>query len=288
MLRRWCIPLAGLALAGGVLAAAAPAAAVGHSARPAIHLARPAIHLARPAIHLARPAIHLVRPAIHLVRPAMHGTAPMVVRGRPGAAVKSQNWSGYAARGKTYQKISASWIEPTGHCTSTRTFSSFWVGLDGFTSQTVEQTGSEVDCIGGRARYFGWYEMYPAFPVNFSNPVRPGDHFTGSVTFTGGGHYTLVLTDATSGWSQTVHKTLTGAANSSAEVIAEAPSSSVGILPLTNFGTANFSNAAVNGAAIGNASPVKIIMVNPSGRAKDSVSALVGGQAFSVKWLHST
>ena len=66
MLRRWCIPLAGLALAGGVLAAAAPAAAVGHSARP---------------------AIHLVRPAIHLVRPAMHGTAPMVVRGRPGAAV---------------------------------------------------------------------------------------------------------------------------------------------------------------------------------------------------------
>ena len=81
---------------------------------------------------------------------------------------------------------------------------------------------------------------------------------------------------------------LTGAANSSAEVIAEAPSSSVGILPLTNFGTANFSNAAVNGAAIGNASPVKIIMVNPSGRAKDSVSALVGGQAFSVKWLHST
>ena len=48
-------------------------------------------------------------------------------------------------------------------------------------------------------RYFAWYEMFPAFPVNFANPVRPGDHFTGSVTFTGGGHYTLVLKDTTAG-----------------------------------------------------------------------------------------
>ena len=51
----------------------------------------------------------------------------------------------------------------------------------------------------GTPRYFGWYEMFPAFPVNFSNPVQPGDHFTGSVTFTGGGHYTLVLKDTTAG-----------------------------------------------------------------------------------------
>jgi len=110
----------------------------------------------------------------------------------------------------------------------------------------------------------------------------------GSVTFTGSGHYTLVLKDTTQGWSHTVHKTLNGGANSSAEVIAEAPSSNSGILPLTNFGTAHFSNAAVNGAAMGNANPTKITMVNGSGRAKDSVSALAGGTAFSVKWLHST
>ena len=260
MLRRWCIPLAGLALAGGALAASAPAAASSHPAGP----------------------------TIHLTRPAMHGTAPMAVRGRPSHAVESQNWSGYAAHGKTYKKISANWVEPTGHCTSSQTFSSFWVGLDGFGSQTVEQTGSEVDCSGGHARYFGWYEMFPAFPVNFGNAVRPGDHFTGSVTFTGGGHYTLVLKDTTAGWSHTIHKTLANAKNSSAEVIAEAPSSSSGILPLTNFGTVQFSNASVDGAAMSQANGVKITMVNGSGRAKDSVSALSGGKNFSVKWLHST
>ena len=260
MLRRWCIPLAGLALAGGALAASAPAAASSHPAGP----------------------------TIHLIRPAMHGTAPMVVRGRPSHALESQNWSGYAAHGKTYKKISANWVEPTGHCTSSRTFSSFWVGLDGFNNGTVEQTGSEVDCRSGSPRYFGWYEMFPAFPVNFGDTVRPGDHFSGSVTFNGSGKFTLVLKDTTQGWSHTVHKTLTSAKRSSAEVIAEAPSSSTGVLPLADFGTVKFSNSMVNGSTLGGASPTKIIMVNGSGRAKDSVSALSNGTNFSAKWLHST
>src|SRR5690348_5467375 len=230
MLRRWCTALAGLALVGGALAASAPAAAASHSARP----------------------------TIHLIRPAMHGTAPMAALGRSANVARSQNWSGYAAHARSYKKISASWVQPTAHCTASRTFSSFWVGLDGYNSNTVEQTGSEADCSSGHAKYSGWYEMYPAFPVNFSNPVHPGDHFTGSVTFTGSGHYTLVLKDTTKGWSHTIKKTLASATNASAEVIAEAPSSSSGILPLTNFGTVHFSNALVDGTAIGSAGGVKI------------------------------
>ena len=147
--------------------------------------------------------------------------------------------------------MSANWTEPTGHCTSATRYSSFWVGLDGFNSTTVEQTGSEVDCSGGSPVYYSWYEMYPAFPVNFSNTVRPGDKFFGSVTFNGGSSYTLVLQDITQGWKHTVNKSLSGAANSSAEVIAEAPccTASGGILPLANFGTVNFSNATANGSA---------------------------------------
>ena len=260
MLRRWCIPLAGLALAGGALAASVPAAASSHPARH----------------------------TIHLIRPAMHGTAPMIAVGRPSHALESQNWSGYAAGGKTYKKISANWVEPTGHCTSTRTWSSFWVGLDGYGSKTVEQTGSEVDCVSGHAKYYSWYEMYPAFPVNFASPVSAGDHFTGSVTFTGSGHFTLVLKDTTKGWSHTIKKTLANAKRASAEVIAEAPSTSSGILPLTNFGTMHFTSALANGTPIGSAGGTKITMVNGGGRAKDSVSALTSSKNFSVKWLHST
>ncbi len=258
MVRRWCIPLAGLALAGGALAASAPAAAASHPARP----------------------------TIHLIRPAMHGTVPMLARGRASNAA-STNWSGYAAHSKKYNQVSASWVEPAAHCAGGSQFSSFWVGLDGFNSSTVEQTGTEVDCRSGSPRYFGWYEMFPAFPVNFSNTVKPGDHFSGSVTFNGSGQFTLVLKDATQGWSHTVHKTLAAAKRSSAEVIAEAPSSSTGVLPLADFGTVHFSNSQVNGSSLGSNSPTKIIMVNGSGRHKVSVSALSGGTSFSVTWLHS-
>ena len=73
-----------------------------------------------------------------------------------------------------------------------------------------------------------------------------------------------MLKDTTSGWSHTIHQTSAQAKNASAEVIAEAPSSSSRILPLTNFGTVHFSSALVDGAAISKANGVKITMVNGS------------------------
>lgn len=270
MLRRWCVPLAGLGLVLGSIAAAGMA-----SAAPA-------------SPHTQ--AAHVIGPAAHLVGPASHGTRPLIAHGGPVNAASSTNWSGYAATGRTYTKVSASWVEPTGTCSGSAKYSSFWVGLDGFSSSSVEQTGSEVDCSGRTARYYSWYEMYPAFPVNFSNTVRPGDHFTGSVTFNGGSSYTLVLADTTQGWSHTVNASLSGAANSSAEVIAEAPccTASGGILPLAHFSPVTFTNATANGSSIGNFSPTEIIMVNSSGTAKDAISALSGGTSFTATWLRSS
>jgi hypothetical protein len=118
--------------------------------------------------------------------------------------------------------------------------------------------------------------------------VSPGDQFYGSVTFNGGSSYTLVLKDTTKGWSHTISASLSGAANSSAEVIAEAPSSTSGVLPLAHFSPVTFSSATVNGSAIGNFNPTQIIMVDNAGRAKDSVSSLSGGNSFTVTWLRSS
>ena len=213
----------------------------------------------------------------------------MIGHGFPRTSrAQSTNWSGYAATG-SFTSVPASWTEPAGHCTSATRYSSFWVGLDGYNSNTVEQTGSEVDCSGGSPVYYSWYEMYPAFPVNFSNAVRPGDHFNGSVTFNGGSSYTLVLSDTTQGWSHTIHASLSGAANSSAEAIVEAPccTSGGGILPLADFGTVHFTSVKANGFAIGGYGPTKITMVNGSGQAKDSVTSLTGGGNFSATWLRA-
>ena len=269
MSRRWCIPLTTLALVFGSMFAASAASAA-------------------PVTSHGTAAAHGITPGGLLVRPAGHQAHP---DGWAWNSTSSTNWSGYTATSGTgaFSSVSASWTEPTGTCTSRRAdqYSSFWVGLDGYSSGSVEQTGTDVDCAGRTPEYYGWYEMYPAYPVSFPNTVRPGDHMSGSVTFSGTQTYTLVLKDSTQGWTQTVVKNQSGLARSSAEVIVEAPSSGSGVLPLADFGTVNLSSSLVNGSAIGNFSPTEIIMVDGSGNAKDSVSSLSGGENFSATWLRS-
>jgi hypothetical protein len=203
---------------------------------------------------------------------------------------QSTNWSGYAATTGTYTSVSASWTQPAGICSRGDQYAAFWVGLDGYNSNSVEQTGSEVDCIGRTARYYAWYEMYPNASVTYPNPVRAGDHFTASVTYIGSNQYTLKISDTTQNWTQSTTQSLSGAPRSSAEVIAEAPccTFSGGILPLTDFGTMNFTGSTANGSAIGNAGGLtEIIMVDNAGRAKDSISSLSSGENFSATWLRS-
>jgi hypothetical protein len=161
------------------------------------------------------------------------------------------------------------------------------VGIDGDGSTSVEQTGSEVDCFLGTPIYYGWYEMYPAPSVSFSNPVQAGDHFTASVTDGSTTSFTLTLTDVTQGWTRTEHKTTKKPrALHSAEVIAEAPccTSGGGILPLTDFGKVTFTKAMANGSALGNFSPQEITMVRSGGAVKAKPSALTAGENFSINW----
>src|SRR5690242_1476562 len=229
-----------------------------------------------------------IRPGgpIHLVSSSAAGNAS--AHGIGHATATSTNWSGYAATTGTYTSVSASWTEPTGTCSGSAKYSSFWVGLDGYNSNSVEQTGSEVDCSGSTPVYYAWYEMFQNPSFSYSDSVRPGDHFNASVTYTGSNHFSLFIRDAARGWSHSHTGTLAGAPRSSAEVIVEAPSSSSGILPLANFGTVNITGSLANGAALGNAGGVtKITMINNSGQAKDSVSSLSGGENFSATWLRA-
>jgi hypothetical protein len=129
--------------------------------------------------------------------------------------------------------------------------------------------------------------MYPAYPVNFSNTVRPGDSMSASVTFSGTETYTLVLKDNTQGWTQTITKNQPGLARSSAAVITEAPSSSTGVLPLADFGKVSYSVSTANGTSLGSQNPTEIIMVDSSGNDKDSTSAINGSGGFGNTWLRS-
>jgi len=273
MTRRWCLPLTTIALVLGSLMAAGTASA-SVSAHPAIQHVRPASFA-----HGFRPGGLMQRPSGATAR--AHGIRNVA---------QSTNWSGYAVNGSSgqFSSVSSSWKEPTATCSGHGAkYAAFWVGLDGYSSNSVEQTGTDSDCSGSRPAYYGWYEMYPAYPVNFSNPVSPGDNITASVTFSGTNTYTLVLKDTTKGWTQTITKNQSGLARSSAEVITEAPSSSSGVLPLADFGTVSYSSSSDNGSSMGGQSPTEIVMVNNSGAAKDSTSSMSGSGAFSNTWIRS-
>ena len=215
--------------------------------------------------------------------------APGQVRFDPNKKIShstSSNWSGYSAVNGSYTSVSANWLQPTASCTSATTYSSFWVGLDGDGSSTVEQTGTSADCSGGSPRYYAWYEMYPKFPVNLSLTIKPGNAISASVTTDGAGRFTLTITNNSTGQSFVTTQHLNRARLASAEAIAEAPSSSGGVLPLTNFGTATFTGTTVNGQPIGSFNPDKIDMVSGS-TVKAQTSALSGGTNFSVAWKHA-
>jgi hypothetical protein len=266
MRRSWAIVIVTLiSVCGGVLAGAGPAAA---ASGPAAGFAPGPISA----------AVQPGGPVSRMTSSPQEGPVAFTQQ----TTVTSTNWSGYAATGSTGQftGVSSSWTEPTAKCTgSGDQYSAFWVGLDGYSSSTVEQTGSEVDCAGRTAEYSSWYELYPAYPVYFSNKVLPGDHFTGSVTYQAGtGDFVITLTDSTQKWTQTVSQLVSGALRSSAEVIAEAPSSSGGVLPLTNFGTVSFSGATVNGGQLCKSTPVEILMSSVS------VSSISGCTSFNVSY----
>ena len=216
------------------------------------------------------------------------GAAPSLRHGRIHriSDSTSTNWSGYAVTGSRFTSASAQWTEPTVSCSGTA-YSSFWVGLDGDTSGTVEQTGTDADCSGSTPQYYAWYEMYPKFPVNLKGTVRPGDHLSASVTTDGSGRFTLTITDSTQGWTNTTNARLKHAQLASAEVIAEAPSSSGGVLPLANFGTVSFSGASANGALLTSSTPHIDPITMQSGSTVKAQPGSISNGAFSVAWKHS-
>ena len=218
---------------------------------------------------------------------AQGSSAQGSVANAANAGATSENWAGYTSAGGAgmFTSVSASWVQPAVTCTATDTFSSFWVGLDGDGTNSVEQTGTEADCNGGAAAYQGWFEMFPAAPVFYTNPVQPGDAMSASAVANGGGAFTLTLTDTTQGWTQQTNQSSNIAQLGSAEVIAEAPSSGNGtVLPLSNFGTVNFTDATVDNTALGNENPGALTMVSGNNVTEATPSALTGGNAFTVTW----
>ena len=217
---------------------------------------------------------------------------PMIVAGGgPQGAkastttMRSLNWSGYGVDGGdgAFDSVGASFVVPAlVSCGADEdSASSFWVGLDGLASQTVEQDGVDASCDDGTAQYFPWYEVYPSMPVLFPGiSVHPGDTVRATVTYLRGTTYSLGLTDVTHSTGGSVTASNPGATDSSAECIAEDPGSTP--VPYADYGSVSFSGCTVNGTAIGAMSPWAITTVSSGGATEAAPSGLQGNSAFTV------
>ncbi len=253
-----------------------------------------------------------------------------VSAGSAGAATSasdaqvSSNWAGYVAGssdGSTqFSNVSGSWVQPTSTCSSGQDDAAFWVGIGGDDGQSssdgssslgdgsstsLEQIGTEGNCTGNGTQYYAWYELVPSAPVQLNLTIHPGDHISASVGVSGSST-SFSLKDETTGqsFSQTVQSP--NPDTSSAEWVAEAPSQCDGSgnctpLPLSDFGTVDFSNATAtaNGhtgpisdsdwsaqpIALGSGGSYDVSYGSGGNTAGATPSTLSsGGSSFSVSW----
>jgi hypothetical protein len=191
----------------------------------------------------------------------------------PVSEFPSVNWSGYAdstSGTNTVSSVSGSWTIPavsclTGAYKNQDAFLANWVGIDGFTSDTVEQLGTGVQCFEGVEYYYVWYEMFPAGTVEEGttacindnvNCPEPGDQISASVTVTpgasGDNNYALKLTDHTrpqESFSATGTCATATCVDSSGEWIIERPAFDLPfgfqILPLADYTKTYFSSGDI-------------------------------------------
>ena len=236
---------------------------------------------------------------------------------RSGSAEVSSNWSGYALTSVdetaplAFEDVTGTWAQPKAKCTvGRRDASAFWVGLGGYdaSSTSLEQLGTAAECTGNSTtpNYSAWWELVPAASVTIPFPVRPGDRMIGAV-LVHGQTITFSLRDVTRQWRFSKVLTTKQALDvGSAEWIAEAPSecssfNRCNVVPLTNFGTMTFTNAAT----IANAHPGTLVdptwlqrpieLITRSGGTFGTIDTLSGvgavpgdvsadGRTFSVSW----
>lgn len=216
--------------------------------------------------------------ALMVGAPLAHASAPRHSVGRS----TSTNWSGYdvTTGGATF--VTGTWTQPSATCSpGESSWSSPWVGIDGDTSNTVEQIGTDSDCQSGTPTYYAWYEMYPKGLVQIPMTVTPGKSYTGTVTYSGG---TFVMTLSDGSHSFTTSQSSKRAKRASAEWIMEGPSSGL----LTDFGNVPFTGASatMNGATVGPSASGAITMVTKSG-APRATPSLLGPGSFGVAWDQS-
>ena len=279
--RRYSLPALACVCVLALLGAVFPFRTVGSAASTSTNIPSPRAAVA--PLHGAHlPAVHPLD-TTHLRRVSLstrtHPVGPAVVQASalnptqsvaPGGAVRndfySTNWSGQVLLGSGITGVSGDWVVPAVAASASDDYSASWIGIDGTTVNSLIQTGTAQQYVGGVAQYYAWVEMLPGNEGVIGNsggpaPVEPGDQIEASVIETTANMWAVTIDDVTQSWgfNQTFHYITPGA---SAEWIEEAPTVNSSQSTLANFGTMTFASMGANGSG---ASLVPVDMLDPTG-----------------------
>jgi hypothetical protein len=189
----------------------------------------------------------------------------------PTTNMQDTLWSGYAiVPGSSVNAVGCTWIQPTVSSTGVNSLTGFWVGIDGYRGNTVEQIGTSWSLSTG---YYAWVEFYGdgvqnaqgqwivrgkyfySVPINsiigsnFFN-IQPGDTISARVQYLSSTTTTSTFefqfqdtpqNGQTKSWQKALTTQYVVPARSTGEWIVESPN--FGSQPLANFGTISFSGA---------------------------------------------
>lgn len=217
----------------------------------------------------------MAAPMGHAVSMPVKASHVRTSAGRTRSTWAASNWSGYAEAG-TFTGVSGTWIVPQVSSTKSATYSSAWIGVDGFNNSNLIQTGTEEDYYNGAAHYNAWWEILPAAETAISTssyPVSPGDRMsaqiwetsttvsTGRLRHGSTEHvWQIAISDTTEGWHFQTGQAYNGP-GTSAEWILEAPSVGGKIATLNPYiinapaGVADFDNAGTLSTIAGSSAP---------------------------------
>ena len=176
---------------------------------------------------------------------AFHRASPSI-----SGLEQSTNWSGVAVTGGTYTRATGSWVVPTVKITSGNRYAADWVGIGGYSTQDLIQSGTSEESVSGHANYYAWTEILPAPEVKISGfAIHPGDSMTVDVNQLSLGSWRITVTNHTTGHVFT--KNLNYAStHASAEWIHEAPTVGGGQARLATTTNANYDHSTVNGSTV--------------------------------------
>jgi hypothetical protein len=190
------------------------------------------------------------------------------------------NWAGYVATGTQFTGVSGTWVVPAVQASASTEAAATWIGIDGYSDDSLIQTGTEEVTSGGTTSYNAWYELIPAGPVDVGN-VEPGDVMQAAIAEVSPGIWSISLEDTTSQQSASGEVSYSSP-GASAEWIEEAPSTDSGqLVPLANFGSVQFSNIGTTDSDPGIVTQTAVDMVDSDKNVVASPSPLVNN-SFTV------